>query len=735
MSSSPKEASDTSNSSVRKRVVHIDPLEITQSLGFQTFRKGARKPWTKEEDSRLSSLVETEYPKPIDVEKVNWDYIAETLFPDGFRKGKECRKRWCNSLNPSLRRGKWSKEEDEKLVRAFEKYGASWLKVSQEIEGRTDDQCAKRYMEVLDPNTKNRLKPWSMEEDLRLIQQIKIHGTKWRTISNGFEGRPSLTCRNRWRKLVTDVVRGKADPLIKSQVENVTQKSIDDESNKDNILEVLSKKQQELTESNKENGPKSGKRFKRVKRDPDLPLNSPRSASASTPTSEQSRVEVEWRYALTPDSSKQTRNAEDGYFSRSNVFGEENGGVIKNQQMVQQLVSYAKKRHLNITVHQHIHHHYGSSAQQDTNNRTQPNRFNIEPEDQQARFQHFNYLPPLVEVPKLNSSQSSPNNSSYEGASGTTPTTTQFHHHHHHHHHHHNNHEKDQRIKPTRNNESAVRSTTPAELDGTRESDLIKLLNNTDELNKRETTPISNPLTPLAQAVEYVEAEENQKVKRRKLGASIESSTDMVNRAQHPNNDKNHDIPSEDEELDFWETMRNLTELPNSTLNNATGKPTVSNNKNNISHDTAYHNNATSSTNSKILTSTQFSQKPVSQHHPLHYYNSNTRENTPKPVLSQSQVRKQTENGQHNNDEEQEEGLDEEDKLLAREVSEVGVDQETLNSYGLFYNVYTREGSTFPEVQPQQSSQQQQQQQQQQQKYSVYDQWGGGFGIIPFNPS
>ena len=51
-------------------------------------------------------------------------------------------------------------------------------------------------------------------------------------------------------------VRGKADPLIKLQVENVTQKNMDDESNEDNILEVLSKKQQELTESNKETEPK-----------------------------------------------------------------------------------------------------------------------------------------------------------------------------------------------------------------------------------------------------------------------------------------------------------------------------------------------------------------------------------------------------------------------------------------------------------------------------------------------
>ena len=42
---------------------------------------------------------------------------------------------------------------------------------------------------------------------------------------------------------------------------------MDDESNEDNILEVLSKKQQELTESNKETGPKNSKRPK-IKRDP-----------------------------------------------------------------------------------------------------------------------------------------------------------------------------------------------------------------------------------------------------------------------------------------------------------------------------------------------------------------------------------------------------------------------------------------------------------------------------------
>ena len=37
---------------------------------------------------KLSSLVATEYPKPIDVEKVNWDSIAETLFRMGLERAR-----------------------------------------------------------------------------------------------------------------------------------------------------------------------------------------------------------------------------------------------------------------------------------------------------------------------------------------------------------------------------------------------------------------------------------------------------------------------------------------------------------------------------------------------------------------------------------------------------------------------------------------------------------------------
>lgn len=319
----------------------LDPLAITESLGFQTFRREARRSWSKKEDKGLRDLVVTQFltannlssykNQIIDPEEIRWDIIAEQL--DSSRKAKDCRKRWANSLNPTLRKGKWTSAEDRNLIDAHSRHGPCWHKISLEIPGRTDDQCSKRYVEVLDPKTKDRLKPWSKEEDLMLIDRVRQHGTKWRTISSDFPGRPSLTCRNRWRKIVTDVVRGKADPFIKQQVDSI------------NAPEKEEVKPKEHTPSRTSS-----------------PLNS----------------SVEWKYALTDRMGEEIPHL---------------SGTIANQEGVENLVAVAKTHGVSVTVHQHIHHHYAP----------QNAACSLDPETQLNRYQHFNYLPPLTEVPKLTS--------------------------------------------------------------------------------------------------------------------------------------------------------------------------------------------------------------------------------------------------------------------------------------------------------------------------------------------
>ena len=208
------------------RVQQFDLLDVTESLGYQTHRKtGGRNCWTKEEDEELRQAINTSLQKigyangiadittiqeSMEIaKKISWETLAKQ-HKSGVRTAKELKKRWTGSLDPNLKRGRWTAEEDDLLIKSYEKYGAKWSLISSQIAGRTDDQCAKRYIEVLGPSSKGRLRDWSLEEDLALIHKVKAYGTKWRKISSEMEFRPSLTCRNRWRKLVTLVVRGQA---------------------------------------------------------------------------------------------------------------------------------------------------------------------------------------------------------------------------------------------------------------------------------------------------------------------------------------------------------------------------------------------------------------------------------------------------------------------------------------------------------------------------------------------
>lgn len=39
---------------------------------------------------------------------------------------KDCRKRWLHSLDPSLRKGRWTSQEDEILLSAYARLGPLW---------------------------------------------------------------------------------------------------------------------------------------------------------------------------------------------------------------------------------------------------------------------------------------------------------------------------------------------------------------------------------------------------------------------------------------------------------------------------------------------------------------------------------------------------------------------------------------------------------------------------------
>jgi antitoxin (DNA-binding transcriptional repressor) of toxin-antitoxin stability system len=48
--------------------------------------------------------------------------------------------------------GKWTPEEDAKLIEAVKKHGTYWVKVAALVPGRTNKTCRNRWVKSLDPD-------------------------------------------------------------------------------------------------------------------------------------------------------------------------------------------------------------------------------------------------------------------------------------------------------------------------------------------------------------------------------------------------------------------------------------------------------------------------------------------------------------------------------------------------------------------------------------------------------
>jgi len=65
------------------------------------------------------------------------------------RTGKQCRERWINTLNPEIKVGAWTEEEDFNLFAYFEKYGSKWSQISSKLSGRSENSIKNRFYSTL----------------------------------------------------------------------------------------------------------------------------------------------------------------------------------------------------------------------------------------------------------------------------------------------------------------------------------------------------------------------------------------------------------------------------------------------------------------------------------------------------------------------------------------------------------------------------------------------------------
>ena len=118
--------------------------------------------WKSDEDALLRKTVN-------ELGARNWKRVAEAF--QGTRTDVQCLHRWNKVLRPGLLKGKWGKEEDKVVIDYVQKIGMEkvrWNQVAERLPGRLGKQCRERWYNHLNPDIKKG--NWTQEEDDLLFE-------------------------------------------------------------------------------------------------------------------------------------------------------------------------------------------------------------------------------------------------------------------------------------------------------------------------------------------------------------------------------------------------------------------------------------------------------------------------------------------------------------------------------------------------------------------------------------
>ncbi|KFO82537.1 snRNA-activating protein complex subunit 4, partial [Cuculus canorus] len=213
------------------------PFQCLQKYQINLNKDLKRKEWTKDEDQMLLELVqEMRVGSHIPYKKIAY-------YMEG-RDSAQLIYRWTKSVDPSLKKGPWTPEEDAMLLAAVKKYGArDWYKIRTEVPGRSDAQCRDRYLKALHCDVKKG--KWSLEEEEQLIELVQKHGLgHWSKIASELTHRTGSQCLSKWKLMIGSKKKRSRSPKHHHVQES---SSSSESSSEDEELDLSDSSEEETT--------------------------------------------------------------------------------------------------------------------------------------------------------------------------------------------------------------------------------------------------------------------------------------------------------------------------------------------------------------------------------------------------------------------------------------------------------------------------------------------------------